>query len=132
MRYNPDIRHRRFIRLQGYDHSQAGAYFVTLCAQHRERLFGEIVNGEMRLNEAGEMVADEWIKSAEIRNEIELDQWVVMPNHFHGILVIAGGRGTAHRAPLVIRETTTEYVKEVWMVCNPHSNHSDQKVGRCG
>jgi len=116
MRYNLDIRHRRSIRLQGYDHSQAGAYFVTRCAQHRERLFGEIVNGEMRFNEAGEMVADDWMKTVEIHDEIELDQWVVMPNHFHAILVIAGGRGTARRAHLEFRETTTEYAKEAWMV----------------
>lgn len=86
-------RNRRSIRLQGYDYSQAGAYFVTLCTQDRECLFGEIVNGEMRLNEAGRVVAHEWIKTAKIRDEIELDEWVVMPNHFHGILVIADGRG---------------------------------------
>ena len=92
-------RNRRSIRLQGYDYSQAGAYFVTLCTQNRECLFGEIVNGEMRLNEAGRVVADEWINTAEIRDEIELDEWVVMPNHFHGILVITVGRGDRRVAP---------------------------------
>ena len=79
---------RRSIRLQGYDYSQAGAYFVTLCTHNRECLLGEIINGEMRLNDSGRIVANEWLKTAEIRNEIELDEWVVMPNHFHGILVI--------------------------------------------
>ena len=98
MKYDPAIHHRRSIRLQGYDYSKAGAYFVTLCTQDRECLFGDIVDGEMRLNEAGRVVADEWLKTAEIRAEIELDEWVVMPNHFHGILVIADGRGTARRA----------------------------------
>ena len=93
-------RNRRSIRLQGYDYSQAGAYFVTLCTQNRECLFGEIVNGEMRLNEAGRVVADEWINTAEIRDEIELDEWVVMPNHFHGILVITVGRGDRRVAPM--------------------------------
>jgi len=88
---------RRSIRLQGYDYSRAGAYFVTICTQNRECLFGDIVHGEMRLNDAGRVVADEWLKTAEIRTEIELDAWVVMPNHFHGILVIAC-RGTACRA----------------------------------
>lgn len=96
---------RQSIRLQGYDYSQAGAYFVTVCTQNRECLFGDIVNGEMRLNEAGRIVADEWLKTAEIRDEIELDECVVMPNHFHGILVIydRGGTapGTARRAPTV-------------------------------
>lgn len=92
-------RNRRSIRLQGYDYSQAGAYFITLCTQDRECLFGEIVHGKMRLNDAGRIVADEWVKTAEIRDEIELDEWVLMPNHFHGILVIADGRGDRRVAP---------------------------------
>ncbi|WP_373497934.1 transposase [Desulfococcus sp.] len=94
-------RNRRSIRLQGYDYSQAGAYFVTTCTQNRECLFGHIVDGEMRLKDAGKIVADEWMKTATIRHEIELDEWVVMPNHFHGIVVIAGDPVGAHgRAPL--------------------------------
>jgi hypothetical protein len=74
--------------LRGYDYAQAGAYFVTICTQGRECLFGEVVDGEMRLNEWGHIVGDEWMKTAEIRDEIELDAWVVMPNHFHGIVVL--------------------------------------------
>jgi len=81
-------RHRRSIRLKGYDYSQAGAYFVTLCTHGRACVFGEIVDGQMRLNDAGRIVADEWMKTADIRREIQLDQWVVMPNHFHGIVWI--------------------------------------------
>ena len=87
-RYNRDIHHRRSIRLKGHDYSQAGGYFVTVCARDRECLFGEIVNGEMRLNEFGRLVRDEWLRSAEIRVEIELGEYVVMPNHFHGIVII--------------------------------------------
>ncbi|WP_070962237.1 transposase [Desulfococcus multivorans] len=93
-------RNRRSIRLHGYDYSRAGAYFVTICTQNRECLFGDIVAGQMRLNGAGRIVADEWIKTAEIRDEIELDEWVVMPNHFHGIIVIADGRGDRRVAPM--------------------------------
>ncbi|GLI32783.1 transposase [Desulforhabdus amnigena] len=105
MKYNPSNvratgrsfqRNRRSIRLRGYDYSQAGAYFVTICTQNRECLFGEIVDGEMRLNTAGKIVADEWVKTEEIRNEIEMDEWVVMPNHLHGILVITGSGITPH------------------------------------
>ncbi|MBC7359126.1 MAG: hypothetical protein H5U10_11370 [Desulfacinum sp.] len=81
-------RHRRSIRLKGHDYSQAGAYFVTLCTHGRACVFGEIVDGQMRLNDAGRIVADEWMKTAFIRNEIALDEWVVMPNHFHGIVWI--------------------------------------------
>jgi REP element-mobilizing transposase RayT len=92
--------HRRYsIRLPGYDYSQNGAYFVTLCTQGRECLFGDIIDGAMRLNEIGELVEEEWRKTAIIRNEIELDEWVIMPNHIHGILIISQGRGTARRAP---------------------------------
>lgn len=79
-RYNPAIHHRRSIRLKGYDYSRPGAYFITLCTHHRQRLFGKVVNGEMVLNQLGEIVREEWEKSAEIRAGIELGNYVVMPN----------------------------------------------------
>ena len=82
---------RRSIRLQGYDYSGAGAYFVTVCTHNRACLFGDIEDGQMVLNDAGKIVTDEWMKSGEIRNEIELGEWVVMPNHFHGIVIIRRG-----------------------------------------
>jgi len=88
---NRSPQRRRSIRLQGYDYSRAGAYFLTICVQGRECIFGEIVDGEMVLNEYGKIVRDEWIKTGEIRNEIELDEWVVMPNHFHAIVMIPRG-----------------------------------------
>jgi REP element-mobilizing transposase RayT len=98
-------RNRRSIRLQGYDYSQAGAYFVTICTQNRECLFGEIADRQMVLNDAGKIVADEWMKIAEISNEIELGKWVVMPNHFHGILVINDSVGAIHESPLQMTVT---------------------------
>ena len=61
---------------------------MTICANRRECVFGDIVDGQMRLNRYGEIVADEWQKSSVIRREIKLDAWVVMPNHFHGIVMI--------------------------------------------
>jgi len=90
MTYDPERHHRRSIRLAGYDYTQAGAYFVTLVTHQRECLFGEIVDGEMLLNEIGRIVRDEWFRSAEIRREIALDpdEFVVMPNHIHGIVWI--------------------------------------------
>jgi len=87
---------RRSIRLRGYDYSKASAYFITICTQNRLCLFGDIVDNQMRLNNAGEIVANEWLKTAKIRNEIELDEWVVMPNHFHGIVVITNSGNMAH------------------------------------
>jgi putative transposase len=88
MKYDPDKHHRRSIRLPGYDYSQPGAYFVTICAYQRQCIFGDVIDGQMRLNQYGAIVADEWQKSSIIRREIELDAWVVMPNHFHGIVII--------------------------------------------
>jgi hypothetical protein len=114
MKFNPDIHRRRTIRLKGYDYSQAGAYFVTICVHDRECLFGEIVDGEMRMNQFGHIVAAEWLRTAELRAEIALGEFVVMPNHFHGIVLITDEsyngecfgdgehcRGTARRAPTV-------------------------------
>ena len=102
--FNPDIHHRRSIRLKNYDYANGGAYFVTLCTRNGECLFGEIVEGSMRLNDAGRIVADEWLKTSSIRSEIQLDGWVVMPNHFHGVLVIVdGGSMQDGRPPIMGR-----------------------------
>jgi putative transposase len=92
MVYDPAIHHRRSIRLRGYDYSQPGAYFVTLCTQKRKRLFGKILNGEMRLNDTGRMVVRHWEWLAEKYGHVLLDEYVVMPNHLHGIIVIIDGR----------------------------------------
>ena len=79
---------RKSIRLQGYDYSQAGLYFVTICTQNRESIFGEIKNGVMILNDFGEIIHDEWIKTEIMRNDINMGQFVIMPNHIHGIIEI--------------------------------------------
>ena len=88
MTYNPDIHHRRSIRLKGYDYSQAGLYFITICIQNRACLLGKIINGEMNLNEAGTMVKNEWFKLPKRFSNIKLHENIVMPNHFHAILEI--------------------------------------------
>jgi REP element-mobilizing transposase RayT len=90
--YNREIHHRRSVRLKGYDYSQPGAYFVTVCTWNKECLFGRIVDGEMHLNDYGKVVQEEWLRSAEIRREIMLDEWVIMPNHIHAIVVITDFR----------------------------------------
>ena len=84
------------VRLQGYDYSQPGAYFITIVTHNRQCLFGNIVDGEMMLNEFGVLVKNEWLKTGIIRPNIVIDAFVVMPNHLHGILIITGnddGRG---------------------------------------
>jgi len=88
MKYNPEKHHRKSNRLKRYDYSQAGAYFVTICAHLRESFFGQIENGEMILNEYGTIVEKEWWRSSEIRKEIEFDAFQIMPNHLHGIVII--------------------------------------------
>jgi REP element-mobilizing transposase RayT len=121
MTYDPKIHHRRSIRLKGYDYSQNGAYFITICAQDRKPLFGKIVNGDLQLNPFGVIARDEWLKTSIMRQNIEMDEFVIMPNHMHGIIVIDieprrdtlqrvptnerapenEGTGTMHRAPTV-------------------------------
>jgi len=76
------------VRLKGYDYSQNGMYFITICTKDRKEFFGEIVNGEMKLNEIGETVKKEWLQTPIIRPNIFLDEWIVMPNHIHGIIEI--------------------------------------------
>ncbi len=88
-----DLPNRRSIRKKGWDYTAAGCYFVT-CNTHQNRpLFGIVVNGQMVLNEAGRIAAEEWYKSAQIRDEIELDEFVIMPNHVHGVVRIVGATG---------------------------------------
>ncbi|MBI3872243.1 MAG: transposase [candidate division Zixibacteria bacterium] len=81
---------RRSIRLAGYDYAQAGAYFITICAHDRECLFGEVVDDAMNLNQVGRIVEEEWLRTAAVRSDVELDQYVIMPNHVHGIIVLVG------------------------------------------
>ena len=73
---------RRSIRLPGYDYASAGWYFVTICCKDRAHLFGEIRNGEMVLNEAGDLVEKWWNKIPEKFPDIELGDYQIMPNHF--------------------------------------------------
>ena len=100
MAYNPEIHRRRALRLKRYDYTHAGAYFVTIVTQGRSCLFGEIVGKEMRLNEAGEMVCGFWKALPQRFPAIEIDMFVVMPNHLHGIVVInQPNRATTRVAP---------------------------------
>jgi putative transposase len=99
MKYDPQIHHRRSIRLKEYDYTQAGAYFITICSYQRGHVFGEIIDGEMKLNPWGEIARDEWFKTAALRSNVELyeDEFVVMPNHIHGIIWLNDEAGTWRR-----------------------------------
>jgi len=89
MSFDSARHHRRSIRLKNYDYSQEGAYFITLCAYKRQCLFGHIHDDKMLLNKRGAIVQQEWIKSFNLRKELTMDEYVIMPNHFHGIVFIA-------------------------------------------
>ena len=86
MNYNPNIHHRKSIRLKGYDYSQPGLYFITVCCEDRECRFGKIENNKMVLNENGNIAYNEWIKLSERFPNCELDVFQIMPNHMHGII----------------------------------------------
>lgn len=90
MKYNPEIHHRKSIRLKGYDYTQPGGYFVTFCSYQRIHVFGEVVDGDMVLNDIGKIAREEWFKTAELRPYVRLyeDEFVIMPNHGHGIIWI--------------------------------------------
>lgn len=81
-------RHRRSIRLKGYDYRQPGAYFVTICTYRWQSLLGKVIDGEMVLNSVGRIVEKEWLKAAVVRSNVTLDEFVIMPNHLHGIIVM--------------------------------------------
>lgn len=99
MTYDPTRHHRRSIRLKGYDYTQPGAYFVTICTHERTCLFGEVVDGVMVLNAWGEIVREEWFRTARLRPYVVLheDEFVVMPNHVHGIIWIVDAVGANRR-----------------------------------
>jgi len=92
-------KHRRSIRIPGYDYASAGAYFVTVCTQHRECLFGEIRDGAMCLNAAGETVREDIIRLDERFQNVTVDSCVIMPNHIHAIFIIDQSVGAQFIAP---------------------------------
>lgn len=79
---------RKKLRLQSWDYSENGWYFATICTFKKVNWFGKIENEEMKLSEVGNIVNEEWLKTAVMRKDIFLDEYVIMPNHFHGILII--------------------------------------------
>jgi len=92
MAYDPEIHHRKSIRLRGYDYSAPGRYFVTICAQEKACLFGGIASGQIELNDYGRIVENVWKELPLHFPLVELDRFVVMPNHFHAIAVIVDPR----------------------------------------
>lgn len=88
MAFNPKKHHRRSIRLKGYDYTQPGAYFVTICTSKREHVFGHIQDEKMHLNRYGEVVQFNWNNLPKIYPHVQLDEFIIMPDHIHGIIML--------------------------------------------
>ncbi len=101
---NPLLHHRRSIRLTGYDYALPGAYFITLVSFDRDEIFGQIKDSVMQLSALGQIVREEWLRSATVRGEIHLyeDEFVIMPNHIHGIVWIVNPVGADGVRPNVV------------------------------
>ena len=88
MVYDPRIHKRKTIRLNGFDYTTAGIYFITICTQNRECIFGNVENGIFIPNQVGIMIEQHWRKIEQEFKNIKLDEYVIMPNHLHGIICI--------------------------------------------
>jgi REP element-mobilizing transposase RayT len=103
--------HRRSIRLKDYDYSQVGAYFVTVCVKDLQSVLGSIENGEVKLSTFGKIVKRSWSWLAEHHDYVDIDEFVVMPNHIHGILILNDtGRGGSRTAPTTRRKPLGQLV----------------------
>jgi putative transposase len=91
---------RKSIRLKDYDYSTPGEYFITICTYNRECIFGEVIDEEMRLSREGNIVNQEIKKIPEYYPNIEMDTFIIMPNHIHGIIVLTEPVGAIHESPL--------------------------------
>jgi putative transposase len=109
-----DVRPRRHpLRLPAYDYSQAGAYFITVCTQDRVMLFGEVIDCDVQLNEMGMIVQQTWDHLPTHYDGIDLDAFIVMPNHVHGIIILADEPETRHAIPEIVRGFKTFSARRV-------------------
>ena len=97
--YIPKHHHRKSIRLKEYDYSNPNWYYLTICTYDKRNILGKIINGKMNLNNCGKIVEEEWLKTKEIRQNIDLDYYIIMPNHLHGIIIIER-RGELHSSQM--------------------------------
>jgi len=105
-------------RLKGWDYANSGCYFLTLCTQNRLHLFGNIKNGKIVLSKFGQIIYDEWYKSFEMRDELFAGEFVVMPNHIHGIVILDAhdpvvethGRASLQQEPPLLLKRTPKSI----------------------
>ncbi len=104
---------RRSLRLPAYDYSQAGAYFITICTQDRVMLFGEVIDGHVRPNEIGMIVQQTWNDLPVHYRGIDLDTFILMPNHVHGIIILADQPERPCALPEIVRGFKTFSARRV-------------------
>ena len=129
MKYDPTKHHRHSIRLKGYDYTQPGAYFVTILTHQRNEIFGAITGGEMHLNKYGQIAFQQWEALSHRFRHIRLDEYVVMPNHFHGILVITDqSKGAAEYYSQHVEPASRCALTSTHNASSPLRPHSPQVV----
>jgi putative transposase len=113
MKYDPDFHHRQSIRLNGYDYSKSGAYFITICTHEREYLFGDIVDEAIELTIFGNIARSNWDRLSHYHPNLIMDESIVMPNHLHGIMILESS--TEHTKPIseIIRGFKTFSAKAI-------------------
>jgi REP element-mobilizing transposase RayT len=104
MTYNPLIHNRKSIRLKEYDYSQTGEYFITICTYNRKNIFGDIIHEEMQLSQMGTIVQRYWKDIPDHFQNVELDDYIIMPNHIHGIIILNNPVGAIHESPLPMNQ----------------------------
>jgi REP element-mobilizing transposase RayT len=117
---------RRPLRLSDYDYARNGAYFITIVIQGRKCLFGEVVNGEMELNEAGKMVEQVWLEIPDHFPNVTCDTFIIMPNHIHGIIVIEW-----NDRPIIVRATHPRTELGLCVAPTTASQWTIATFGRC-
>ena len=126
-----NLHHRKSIRLKEYDYSQSGEYFVTICTHDRQCIFGEVIGEEMRLSQMGKIVSDTWNDLPNHNHLVELDAFVVMPNHIHGIVIIHDdlvGAGS-EPAPTRKRHCLSEIIRQLKTFSSLRINKSRYTTG---
>ncbi len=121
-------------RLPGWDYGQAGYYYVTICTKNRVHFFGDVVLADVHLSPIGEIVAEEWVNTESIRPNVELDEWIIMPNHVHLILSILykidNPVETPRRGVSTPQQTQTQAASEKW-AANTLGSIMGQFKGAC-
>ena len=122
---NTEMKERKLNRLKDYDYSQNGYYFVTICTKNREAWFGKIESDKMILNMFGEITKNFWVEIPKHFKNVSLDEFIVMPNHIHGIVIIVGNaymRSLQDRTKMLLSRIIQQYKSSVTREINSLQN----------